>query len=104
MYELKYKRKRRRLPSIYELEREEEERYKEEREEADKEWLKNRLLHSEEPVDRIAVKAVAAGLISYVRIEEVRSSHGYEHKKGWFGHTTDREWHSRSVRRTIVER
>lgn len=68
------------------------------------EWQKNRILSSEESADRLAVKAVAAGLISYANIEEIHTSHSFEHKKGWFGHTTDRECHSRTVKRTVLER
>jgi hypothetical protein len=98
------RRNRRQSPSIFDLKREIEERDRREREAASREWTRNRLMYSEEPADRIAVKAVAAGLISYASIEQVHTSHSFEHKKGWFGHTSDKETHTNFIKRTILER
>jgi len=102
--EQEYKKRRRQLPPLIDLDKEFEERDRIEMEAACREWQKNRILHSDEPADRLAVKAVAAGLISYASIEEIHTSHSFEHKKGFFGRSTDRESHSRTVRRTVLER
>jgi len=66
------------------------------------------ILRSNEPVERIAVKACAAGLVSYVSYEELTSYTRYERKSGGlagaiFG-TREREDTQRSVRRLVMQR
>jgi hypothetical protein len=102
--EQEYKRRRNR-PSLSELDREFSEIDRREQEALSKEWTRNCLLNSRESVDRIAAKAVTAGLISYACIEQVHSSHGFEHKgPAFLRREINKQWHHRSVKRTILER
>jgi hypothetical protein len=105
MSEIGYgKNRRRQMPPLFDLEREAEERERIRREAASREWHKNRLMYSGESADRIAIKAAVAGVISYACVEEVTSYDGFVHKDKLFGRKEDRQWHSRSVRRTVVEK
>jgi len=103
MSELELKKKKK-YPSIVELEKEIDESFREDEERERKERIMRQMLYSEEPAERIAVKAVAAGLLSYVNYEELRYFSYYSHRKGFFGRTTDEERHEKRIKRIIAER
>jgi len=96
--------RRRGYPSLGSLEREFDDSLREERERERRDRAMRQILYSDEPAERLAVKAVAAGLVSYVQHEDLYYSSYYQHKKGWFGHTTDEEGTTKRIRRLVVER
>jgi len=61
------------------------------------------IMNSNESIERMAVKSVAAGLLSYVQHEDLYYSSGYKRKNGLFG-SSDEEWTNKRIKRLIIER
>ena len=98
------KRRRAQLPSIWNVENELDASIADERDQERRDHVMRQLMYSDEPADRLAIKAAAVGLVSYVQVEDMEYSSWYKHKKGWFGHTTDEEGNTKRIRRVVVER
>lgn len=102
MLEQKY-RKRKYIP-LSELEEELDRLVREEKEKELQERVLRQLMYSDDSIEKLAIKALATGLINYLHYEEMRYTSSFRHKKGWFGHTTDEEFTSKRIRRIILER
>lgn len=102
MLKQKY-RKSRHIP-LSELEKQLDQSVKEEREREIRKRVLCQLMYSDESIEKLAVKAFAAGLVNYLQYEELQYSNYYLHKKGWFGHTTDEELTKKKIRKLTLER
>jgi hypothetical protein len=105
MSELEYRKRRAKgLPSIYALGNELDASMADEVERERRDWTMRRLLNSNEDVGRIAIKAVAAGAISYAQVEDMMYTSYYKHSEGIFGRSSDEERHTKRIRRVVAER
>ena len=96
-------RKRRVKPSVLSLEQDIDLSVLADREQERKDRVMRQIMYSDEPVERLAVKAAAAGLVSFVNYEDLYYSSGYRHKKGLFG-SSDEDWVTKRIKRLTIER